>query len=189
MYLPYAQAHEASANLLIRSVLPADQVVEHVRAAISELDSDMPLYNVRTLAEHVNRSMYVDRLRAQLIGYLAALALLLAAIGIYGVLSFTVVERTREVGIRMALGAHSRTVVRMVVRSGFRLTLIGLAAGLLLCAWLTRAIASDLVGITASDPLTLVGSCVVLLTVVLLATVIPAWRATRIEPIVVLRGE
>lgn len=189
MYLPYAQAHEASANLLIRSALPTEQVVDRVRAAIREVDSAMPLYNVRTLAEHVNRSMYVDRLRAELIGYLAALALLLAGIGIYGVLSFTVAERTREVGIRMALGAHSRSVVRMVVGSGVRLALIGLAAGLLLSAWLTRAIASDLFGITTSDPLTLVGSCAVLLTVVLLATVAPAWRATRIDPIVALRGE
>ncbi len=189
MYVPYAQDHQASATLLIRSALPPDQVVEGVRAAIRQVDSAMPLYNVRTLAEHVSRSMYVDQLRAELVGCLAALALVLAAVGIYGVLSFTVAERTREVGIRIALGADPRSVVGMVVGSGVRLGVIGLAAGLLLSAWLTRAIASDLFGVTASDPLTLVASCAVLLNVVLLATVVPARRATRIDPMVALRGE
>ncbi|HJR58713.1 MAG TPA: ABC transporter permease [Vicinamibacterales bacterium] len=189
MYLAYAQDHQASANLLIRSALPADRVIEGVRAAMRQVDSAMPLYNVRTLAEHVSRSMYVDRLRAELIGYLAALALVLAAIGIYGVLSFTVAERTREVGIRIALGAHPRSVVGMVVGSGVRLAVIGLVAGLVLSTWLTRAIASDLFGISPSDPLTLAASCAVLLAVVLLATVVPARRATRIDPMVALRGE
>ena len=117
----------------------------------------MPLYNVRTMAEHVDRSLYLDRLRAELIGYLAALALALAAIGIYGVVSYTVSERTPEVGIRLALGADRRAVLRMVLGSGLRLGGIGVAAGLF-------------------------GA-------VLLATFVPARRATRIDPIAALRNE
>ena len=99
----------------------------------------MPLYNVRTLAEHVDRSLYADRLRANLIGALALLALSLAAIGIYAVLSYTVAERTREVGVRLALGAPPRAVLRMLIGSGARVAAIGIAAGLVLAAILTRS--------------------------------------------------
>lgn len=189
MYLPYAQAHQATANLLVRTSLPPDRIIESVRETVRQIDATMPVYNVRTLAEHVNRSLYLDRLRAELIGYLAALALALAAIGIYGVVSFSVAERTREVGIRLALGAHPRTVVRMVLGSGMRMAIGGLVAGLVLSAWLTRAVASDLFGITTTDPVTIAGACATLLGVVLLATIIPARRATRIDPIVALRAE
>jgi ABC-type antimicrobial peptide transport system permease subunit len=131
----------------------------------------------------------VDKLRAELIGWLAALALLLAAIGIYGVVSFTVAERTREVGIRLALGAHPRAVLRMILGSGLRLAIAGLAVGLLLAGWLTRKIAADLYGITTTDPLTLAGASAVLVAVTALATLVPARRATRIDPMLALRGE
>ena len=189
MYLPYAQAHEASANLLVRTSLPADRVVGSLRTAVRTVDAGMPLYNVRTLAEHVDRSLYVDKLRAELVGWLAALALLLAAIGIYGVVSFTVAERTREVGIRLALGAHPRAVLGMILGSGMRLAIAGLATGLLLAGWLTRKIAADLYGITTTDPLTLAGASAMLVAVTVLATLVPARRATRIDPILALRGE
>ena len=189
MYLPYQQSHEASANLLVRTSLPTDSIVESVRAAVREVDPALPLYNVRTMAEHVNRSLYLDRLRAKLIGYLAALALTLAAIGIYGVVSFTVAERTREVGIRVALGANPRAVLRMMLGTGVRLTAVGILAGLVLSYWLTQRIASDLFGVKTTDPLTLLGACGVLLGVALLATLVPALRATRIDPILALRAE
>jgi predicted permease len=189
MYLPYAQSHQASANLLIRSAIDADRVLDGVRSAVGQVDAAMPLYNVRTLEEHVNRSMYVDRLRAELIGYLATLALTLAAIGIYGVLSFTVSERTREMGIRIALGAHPRSVVAMVVTSGVRLGIVGLGLGLLLATWLTRRIAADLFGVTTTDPVTLAVSCGLLMVVIVAAALIPARRASRIDPMLALRGE
>ena len=189
MYLPYAQSHQPTANLLARSTLPAAQVVEGMRQALRQTDAAMPIYNVRTLKEHVNRSLYVDSMRAELIGYLAALALALAAIGIYGVLSFTVAERTREMGIRIALGAHPHAVLRMVIGSGVRLAAFGLAAGLLLSTWLTRAIAADLFGTTATDPATLLTASAVLMVVVVAASVLPARRATRIDPILALRQD
>jgi predicted permease len=189
MYLPYAQAHQSSANLLVRTSLPPERIVEGVRQAVTSVDPRMPLYNVRTLADHVGRSLYVDRLRAELIGYLAMLALLLAAIGIYGVVSMSVSERTREVGIRVALGAQPRLVLRMVLASGLRFAVLGVAAGVLLSLWLARAVASDLFGITPTDPMTLAGAGGLLLLTVLLATFVPAWRATRIDPIAALRTE
>ena len=163
--------------------------MDSVRAAVRELDPALPLYNIRTMAEHINRSLYLDRLRAELIGYLAGLALVLAAIGIYGVVSFTVAERTREVGIRVALGANPRSVLRMMLGSGLRLTALGIAAGLLLSYWLTQKIASDLFGVGTSDPIALAGACGLLLTVAAFATLIPARRATRIDPIAALRAE
>jgi len=189
MYMPYTQSHEASANLLIRTSLPMATVMAAVRGAVREVDPALPLYNVRTMAEHVNRSLYLDRLRAELVGYLAGLALLLAAIGIYGVVSFTVAERTREVGIRVALGANPRTVLRMMLAWGIRLTVFGIVAGLVLSYWLTQKISSDLFGIGASDPIALAGACGVLLAVAALATLIPALRATHIDPVVALRSE
>jgi predicted permease len=189
MYLPYPQAHEGVANLLVRTNLPPDAVVDSLRAAIRQVDAGMPLYNVRTMAEHVNRSLYLDRLRAELIGYLAALALTLAAVGIYGVVSFTVAERTREVGIRVALGANPRAVLRMMLGTGIKLTSFGVVAGLVLSYWLTRKIAADLFAVKNTDPVTLVGACALLLAVALVATLVPARRATRIDPILALRGE
>lgn len=189
MYLPYAQDYQSTANLLVRTSMPVEPTVADLRAVLREIDPGMPLFNVRTLAEHVNRSLYADRLRAELIGWLAALALVLAAVGIYGIVSFSVAERTREVGIRLALGADPRLVLRMVLGGSLRLATVGLGAGLLLTAWLTRRIASDLYGVGALDPATIVGSCAVLLAVVMAATLIPARRATRIDPVVALRTE
>jgi predicted permease len=189
MYMPYTQSHQSSANLLVRTALPADRIVEGLRDVVRALDSGMPLYNVRTLAQHVDRSLYVDRVRAALIGWLAALALALAAIGIYGVVSFTVSERTREVGIHLALGAKPSAVLRMVLGCGLRLGVIGVGAGLVLSLWLTRLVARDLFGVTPTDPVTIAGASAVLLSVVLLATFIPSRRATRIDPLAAIRTE
>lgn len=189
MYLPVAQWHQASMNLLVRTALPVDRLVQSLRDAVGALDAGMPLYNVRTLAQHVDRSLYVDRLRAELIGWLAALALALAAIGIYGVVSFTVSERTREMGIHLALGAKPAAVLRMVLGSGLRLGAIGVGAGLLLSLWLARLVARDLFGVTPTDPVTIAGAAAVLFSVVLLATFIPSRRATRIDPLAAIRTE
>jgi predicted permease len=187
MYLPIAQSYRSAANLVVRSALPPSQIVEGLRAQVRAIDPAMPLYNVRTLAEHVDRSLYLDRLRANLIGSLALLALALAAIGIYAVLSYTIAERTREVGVRLALGAQPRAVLRMLLGTGARVALIGIGTGLLLSLGLTRLVAAQLYGTTATDPVTLAGSAALLFAVALMASFIPAWRATRIDPVVALR--
>jgi putative ABC transport system permease protein len=149
----------------------------------------MPLYNVRTLAEHVDRSLYLDRIRARLISWLAALALALAAVGIFGVISYNVTQRTREVGIRLALGAQRRQILAMLLGSGARLALGGLVIGGTLAMWLTRSVASQLYGITPHDPGTLAGAAALLFVVALVAAYIPARRATRIDPMSAVRFE
>ena len=187
LYLPLGQAYRSAVNLVVRTSLPPAQIVEGLRAQVRAIDPAMPLYNVRTLAEHVNRSLYVDRLRANLIGSLALLALALSSIGIYAVLSYTIAERTREVGVRLALGAQPGAVLRMLLATGARVALAGIGAGLLLSFALTRLVATQLYGLTPTDPLTMLGASALLFAVALLASFIPAWRATRIDPVVALR--
>jgi predicted permease len=187
LYLPLAQSYTAAANLVVRTTLPPSQIMEGLRASVRAVDAGMPLYNVRTLAEHVNRSLYIDRLRANLIGSLALLAVLLAAIGIYAVLSYTIAERTREVGVRLALGAQPAALLRMLVGTGARVAAIGIGAGLVLSAILTRFVETQLYGLSPLDPLTLAAAAALLFAVALAAAFVPAWRATRIDPVVALR--
>jgi putative ABC transport system permease protein len=187
LYVPLGQSYRSGVNLVVRSALPPAQIVEALRTQVRAIDPAMPLYNVRTLAEHVNRSLYLDRLRANLIGSLALLALALASIGIYAVLSYTIAERTREVGVRLALGAQPFAVLRMLLGSGARVAAAGIGAGLILSFGLTRLVASQLYGLTATDPLTMAAASALLFGVALLAAFIPAWRATRIDPVVALR--
>jgi ABC-type lipoprotein release transport system permease subunit len=176
-------------NLIVRTALPPDTTTSALREAVRSVDPAMPLYNVRTLAEHVDRSLYLDRVRARLISWLAALALALAAVGIFGVISYNVTQRTREVGIRLALGAQRRQILAMLLGSGARLALAGLVIGGALALWLTRSVASQLYGITPHDPVALGGAAVLLFAVALAATYIPARRATHIDPMSAVRFE
>jgi predicted permease len=187
MYLPATQWYRSTTNLVVRTTLPVAQVVDRLRAQVRAIDPALPLYNVRTLEEHLNRSLYLDRLRANLIGSLALLALALAAIGLYAVLSYTIAERTREVGVRLALGAQPGAVLRMLLGTGARVAAAGIGAGLILAFGLTRLIASQLYDTTPTDPLTMASASALLFGVALLASFIPAWRATRIDPVVALR--
>jgi predicted permease len=187
MYVALAQSYRSEMNLVVRSTLPSDQIVDALRARLRSIDSALPLYNVRTLAAHVERSLYLDRLRAQLIGVLAALALTLAGIGIYAILSYSIAERTREVGVRLALGAQPADVVRMLVVGSTRVALVGIGCGLVLAFWLTRLISAQLFGLSAVDIPTFAGACLLLLLVALGATVLPARRATRVDPVIALR--
>jgi predicted permease len=186
MYIPLAQSYSAAANLVVRTA-SSEEAVRSVRREMAAIDAGLPLYNVRTLAEHVERSLYVDALRARLISSLALLAVALAAVGIYGLVSFIVTERTREVGLRLALGAQPSEVLRLVLGTGSRLALAGIGLGLVLALWLTRIVASELYGVTPTDPLTLAGGALVLYAIVLLATFIPALRVTRVDPMTALR--
>ena len=187
MYLPLAQSYRSAMNLVVRTSVPPAQMMDSLRASVRAIDAGMPLYDVRTLAQHVDRSLYIDRLRANLIGSLALLALALAAIGIYAVLSYTIAERTREVGVRLALGAQPGAVLRMLLATGARVGIAGIVAGVALSTTLTGLVRTQLYGLSALDPLTLIAACAVLFAVALAATFVPAWRAARIDPVVALR--
>jgi predicted permease len=206
MYVPLAQSYSQSMNLAVRiSAPPAlsesrqgrveglDDVAQALRRELAALDPALPLYNVRTLAQHVERSLYADSLRARLISALALLAVALAAVGIYGLISYVVTERTREVGLRLALGAQPSEVLRLVVGSGSRLALAGIAVGAVASSWLARSaaaklyIAGDLYGVKPTDLVALASGAAFLYVVVLAAALLPALRVLRVDPMTALR--
>jgi putative ABC transport system permease protein len=190
IYFPQLASPGRSQTLVIRTTL-ADPgaLAGALRDALHELDPDVPPYAVQSLDEAVGRSLWRQRLQGEVLGAFAALALLLAAVGIYGVLSYSVAQRTRELGVRMALGATVPRVLAMVVAQGARLAAAGVALGLAASLVATRALESLLYGVTAADPLTFAAVPLLLAAVALLAIVIPARRATRVQPAVALRGD
>ena len=180
-------------DLIIRTITSAQGVSESLTAAIrriaADVDKDQPIYDVMTMEQVLSKFVSPWRFYMQLMGLFAGVALILAAVGIYGVISYSVSERTHEIGLRIALGAQESDVLRLVVRQGFVLTLIGIATGLTSALALTRLIADVLFGVTPTDPLTLAGVSVLLTTVAVLACYIPARRATKVDPMVALRYE
>lgn len=165
------------------------QLANAVRAAVWSVDPDQPVWKIRTQASLVDRAIGMPKFLAQLMGGYAALALLLAAVGIYGVMSYNVAQRTHEFGVRLALGARPRDVLRMVLRRGLLLTGIGLVMGIAGALALGRVVQSLLFNTSASDPVTLAAVAVLLALVALLASYLPARRATRVDPLVALRYE
>jgi putative ABC transport system permease protein len=164
-------------------------LVAAIQREVQALDVTLPLYNVRTLAEQKDGSLYSERASATLLTLFALVALLVAAVGIYGVLSYGVTERTREMGIRLAHGAQPRDLFKLVVGQGMLLTVIGLAIGVGASFVLTRLIQRLLYGVSATDPLTFVMVPLLLAAVALLACWMPARRATRMDPLAALRYE
>jgi putative ABC transport system permease protein len=190
IYLPYAQWPVQSMSLVLEAAVPPETIAEAARHEVYALDSSLPVGNVRTLDQLVARSISQPRFYMTLLTVFAVVALALAAIGIFGVLSYAVAQRTREIGIRMALGAHQGTVVRLVVREAMIMAIAGVVCGLLAALALARAIVSRLLFETSPhDPTTFVAVAAVLAAVALLAAYLPARRATRVDPIVALRAE
>jgi putative ABC transport system permease protein len=164
-------------------------IMDRVRRAVSELDSREVVYGVQTMQDVLTRSLAARRLSMVLLSAFALLALLLSCIGIYGVISHLVGQRTHEIGVRMALGAQPVHVMRLVLGEGVRMALVGVVVGFLAALALTRLLASQLFGVTAYDPLTFSGVAILLTLVALLACYVPARRAVRVDPLVALRHE
>ncbi len=188
-YLPLAQSYRPSMDLLVRTTGDSSQIAPAVQGRLHAIEPALTVFNIRTLFEHVGRSLYVERMESLLLTFFGILALTLTAIGIYGVVAYSVAQRTREVGIRMALGAQKRDVLKIILAQGLALVAWGTVLGLVACYWLARLVSNQLYGISAYDPLTLTSVVVVLIVVALLATYIPARRATKVDPLVALRYE
>lgn len=196
LYLPLSQIPDqfmkgmaGSSVFVARTGADPLAMLAAVRGAVLEAGNDQPVYGVRTMDQIVSASIADRRFSMLLLGIFAGLALLLAAVGIYGVISYTVAQRTREIGIRMALGAGQADVLKGVVAQGMLPVLAGLAIGLAASFGLTRLMAGMLYGVNAGDPVTLIGVALVLAAVALSATLVPARRATRVAPVVALRYE
>ena len=176
-------------STIVKTSVNPQRLARPVRDQIAALDSNMAVFNTETMQEHVDKSLLLPRISALLLGIFGAVGLTLAAIGLYGVMSYSVRHRTREIGIRMALGARPGTVLRMVLRQGLALTGVGLAIGLSIALGLGRFTASLLYGISGTDLLTFVTVSAVLLAAAIVATVVPAFRAAHVEPTTALRYE
>ena len=175
--------------LFVRSSMPASTLVASIRSEVTAIDRHQPLTSVKTMNEVIGATTAPRRFNALLLGVFAAIALVLATVGIYSVISYSITLRTREIGIRMALGARRSGILLLVLKNGMTLTLVGAVIGLAVAFALTRWMSSLLFGITASDPLTYLIVLLVSLAAALLACSIPARRATRVDPIVALRYE
>jgi len=189
IYWPQAQAPSSIARILIRTKAEPESLASAVRAEIEKIDRDLPVMELSAMEEVIAVTLWRARLAAWLLGLFAALAVVLAAAGLYGVLSYSVSQRTQELGLRMALGAAPGRVLRLVVSEGLRVVSVGLLIGLVASFMLSRLVASQLYGVTAYDPLTYAGVPVLLLIVALLACFLPARRAAKVDPMIALRTE
>jgi putative ABC transport system permease protein len=190
-YLPAAQANGAASAdfLVVRASGDPLSLVTPIRRIVSSADAEIPVSNVMTMDDIIDLTVSNRREQMTLLGAFSGLALMLASIGLYGVLAYSVTQRSREIGLRMALGAKASNVTRMVVTHGLTLTGIGVALGLVGAWGATRALRTALYGVNATDPITFASVAALLTLVALAACTIPAWRASRVDPIVVLREE
>jgi putative ABC transport system permease protein len=189
IYLPYLQIPLNSMAIVIRTSADPMNLVAAARSQIQAIDPDQPVSNIRTLEQHLADSVAQPRLLMSLLSAFAALALVLAAVGIYGVISYSVAQRTHEIGIRMALGAETGDVLRLVLGRSMALVIAGIAVGLGAAMALTKVLSNLLFSVSATDPVTFILVSALLALVALAASYIPARRATKVDPMVALRYE
>jgi putative ABC transport system permease protein len=189
LYLPYRQIPQQFMSVAVRTAGDPARFVTRLRDAVHSADPELPISNVRTMDELIEQSVGQRRLSMMLLSLFSGIALVLASIGIYGVMSYSVTQRSRELGVRIALGAGRADVLRLVLRQGMSLALLGIAIGVGAALLLTRVIESQLYGVRASDPVTFVAVALLLGLTALAANLVPAVRAMRVDPAVVLRDE
>jgi putative ABC transport system permease protein len=189
IYLPHNQFPTSFNSIVVRTQNEPTAMIGAIRREIQAVDKDQAVFNVTTLEQLMGDSILIRKFFMLLLLVFAALALILAAVGIYGVMSYVASQRTYEIGIRMALGAQSRDVLKLIIGNGMALTLIGVIAGLAGAFALTRLMAGLLFGVSATDAITFLCVSVGLTLVALLACYIPARRATKVDPLVALRYE
>jgi predicted permease len=189
IYLPLKQSFSPAVTLPVRAAGDATRLASAVRGAVRELDPTLTLFNVQTLEDQIQQSLQPQKMNVVLLSTFGALALLLAAIGLYGVASYAVAQRTREIGVRMALGAQPGAVLSLVLGNGMILVAVGLAAGLVASYFVAGAMSALVVGVNPHDPLTFTATPIILGAIALLASYVPARRATRIDPLLALRAE
>jgi putative ABC transport system permease protein len=188
-YVPQTQVPFSQMVTVVKTTTEPRSLISAATKEVEAMDKDVPLFAVKTMEEYLSASVAKPRFNSTLLSIFAAVALVLTVVGLYGVMSYSVAQRTNEIGIRLALGAQGRDVLLMIVKQGSKLILIGLAIGLLGAYALTRLLASLLFGVTAKDPFTFAAVALVLGLVALLACYVPAWRATKVDPMEALRCE
>ncbi len=189
MYVPFAQAPLYGGEVVVRSSLSPSSLAAGIRQAVHSIDKDLPVTDVESFPQALGASIAQERFRTFLLSSFSGIALILAAVGIFGVISYSASQRTHEIGIRMALGAQQRSVARLILGHGAKLALLGLSAGTVAALLLTRLMASLLYGVSATDPLTFGSVALVLSGVAMAACYIPARRAMRVDPMVALRHQ
>jgi putative ABC transport system permease protein len=188
-YFPFFEMPDNGMSFVIKTTLEPQHMIALARQQVQGVDADQPVYDIKTLTERRDEAVAPQRFNLLLLGMFAALATVLAAVGIYGVMSYSLTQRTREIGIRMALGAQTKDVLRLVVGQGMMLAVIGAGIGLAAAFALTRLMSSLLFGVSATDPATFAIVALVSIAIALLASYLPARRATKVDPIVALRYE
>ena len=188
VYVPYVFNSFLPLTYVVRTAADPASLIARIRAEAAAMDPDVPIAELSTLASYVSNAMSQTRFLLALIGAFAVMALGLASLGLYGVISYSAKQRTREIGVRVALGASERAVVGLILGQGLAMSLAGIGLGLAGAVALSRAVSAFLVGVSATDPITFAGVPALLLAVAIVASFVPARRASRVDPVDALQN-